>query len=946
VSIWVKTGSQSKPSAEDNIIGKWQSSGPWLIRYDSAANELDSIYGNGSATDVTSNSVSIEDNQWHNIVTTYNGTLGKTYLDGVKLTNEGVGVGDIKVDATSDLLIGKRESDVTPDWFNGSIDEVKIYNRTLSAEQVKALYNNRTDVIVSQETLEDEVWYACITPNDGYEDGATNCSINITIQNTPPSFTYTNITPDPAYTDDTLSVNITPTDVDIADTLNVWVKWFVNGVLTWWQLFTGVVSGSTVEANLSSSNFSKGDSIFARLFVGDEAVNATAQNTSTETIPNKPPEHTQPLINATDNPVNGTAANLTVYNQSTTDADDDNVTNIINWYRNDNSITILNMPFEGGSTSGTPGNNGFTKDYSGLGNNGTVVNVTWNSTAGYDGGGAYVFDTARNDHINVGSEFDSVNNVSVAFWVNLQETIGTSYIFNKYGNAENAWGFYTNYVPGGETIEIYDDIDGVDLKYYTTALTHGVWYHIVGTMGDNGDGTYENRLYIDGTLIGSGNNSNASWSSISGTVYLGDRHSAAGGRFNGTIDDLRIYNHTLSPEQIKALYNNRTDLIVSDETTRGETWKACITPNDAAEDGAANCSNNLTIGDTPPSAPTSVAILPATVYKNTTINATASGSTDIDGDTITYLYQFRDSDNSTILQNYSSSGLFNCSLSAACTRDDTIYVHALASTTNANSSVVQDSKYINNSIPSKVTLLVPNTGNNTLFNRYLYFNWTNSTDIDGDDINYTLNITSSTLFNCGPDVTYSNIQVSNYTTTDLLCVDYYYNWTVIASDGTDSIVSDIFNFTIKSYVIMNLTANLTDFGSFSSGSRNTTNDTDNIEPFVLENIGNIDLDIRLHAADGLWESSGNEINNSYFMFMAGNYSTKPASFVWQNQRTQTTFTNVTGYALTDAEYVLGNLSWNTSKNAGEIELYVEVPPEEFAGEKSSQIVITGAMASG
>ena len=47
------------------------------------------------------------------------------------------------------------------------------------------------------------------------------------------------------------------------------------------------------------------------------------------------------------------------------------------------------MPFEGGSTNGTPSQNGTTLDYSGYNNNGTVINATWNSTGGYDGEGAY-----------------------------------------------------------------------------------------------------------------------------------------------------------------------------------------------------------------------------------------------------------------------------------------------------------------------------------------------------------------------------------------------------------------------------------------------------------------------------------------------------------------------------------------------------------------------------
>ena len=102
-------------------------------------------------------------------------------------------------------------------------------------------------------------------------------------------------------------------------------------------------------------------------------------------IVNAPPTHTTPILNSSLG-TNTTHENLTVYNQSTYDADGDEVKNIINWYLDGISLTILNMPFEGGSS------NVFTKDYSGEGNNGTVYGAVWNLTGGYDGRGAYEFD--------------------------------------------------------------------------------------------------------------------------------------------------------------------------------------------------------------------------------------------------------------------------------------------------------------------------------------------------------------------------------------------------------------------------------------------------------------------------------------------------------------------------------------------------------------------------
>jgi len=54
------------------------------------------------------------------------------------------------------------------------INESKcLYDKSLSAEQISAIYNNRTDLIVSQETTVGEEYICSVTPNDGFEDGIT-----------------------------------------------------------------------------------------------------------------------------------------------------------------------------------------------------------------------------------------------------------------------------------------------------------------------------------------------------------------------------------------------------------------------------------------------------------------------------------------------------------------------------------------------------------------------------------------------------------------------------------------------------------------------------------------------------------------------------------------------------------------------------------------------------
>jgi hypothetical protein len=60
------------------------------------------------------------------------------------------------------------------------VDEVRVFDRALSHEQVLALYRGENS-IVSNETVLGSTWIACATPNDGYSYGERICSSTITI---------------------------------------------------------------------------------------------------------------------------------------------------------------------------------------------------------------------------------------------------------------------------------------------------------------------------------------------------------------------------------------------------------------------------------------------------------------------------------------------------------------------------------------------------------------------------------------------------------------------------------------------------------------------------------------------------------------------------------------------------------------------------------------------
>ncbi|MHC4443470.1 MAG: LamG-like jellyroll fold domain-containing protein, partial [Planctomycetota bacterium] len=131
--------------------------------------------------------------------------------------------------------------------------------------------------------------------------------------------------------------------------------------------------------------------------------------------------------------------------------------------------------------------------------------------------------------------------------------------------------------------------------YFT--LTADVWQHVAFSIKSGICKTYINgSLVTSGSCFSSGINYDGSPSQ---NLNFG-RHHSLGRHWNGKMDDILIYNRELSPEQVLALSNNRTDLIVSQETSVGDVWQACVTPNDGICDGIKLCSNDLIVLLLPP----------------------------------------------------------------------------------------------------------------------------------------------------------------------------------------------------------------------------------------------------------------------------------------------------------------------------------------------------------
>jgi hypothetical protein len=224
---------------------------------------------------------------------------------------------------------------------------------------------------------------------------------------------------------------------------------------------------------------------------------------------------------------------------------------------------LLYLPFNGTIADSSGNNNPSVIVDSAGGGLTTDEHGNPNSAWGSNGSGAYVRIT-NNGSIRYDSAF------SVSFNVMVYSNNLVRQAFLSFDNTANAYGpgiasgltipYQTNYFFG-----VQDTTAGCDnTGSYTTKLSDtssfspqgGVWYNIINV--------YENGtayVYVDGQLIGSVDGSNIQPLNHNGlicpesTINIGYWWDQDMESMNGKIDEVRLYNRSLTVDEISALAN-------------------------------------------------------------------------------------------------------------------------------------------------------------------------------------------------------------------------------------------------------------------------------------------------------------------------------------------------------------------------------------------------------
>ena len=127
------------------------------LQYGSSSNntyalwmESSTIYGgvntSGSFTAVGIGISNISGNKWHNLIHTYDGSAQRLYLDGVLLNSSNI-TGTIQYDANNTRVLvgaddnGSGYNNGAGYFHSGKINQIKIYNRGLTSDEITRNYN-------------------------------------------------------------------------------------------------------------------------------------------------------------------------------------------------------------------------------------------------------------------------------------------------------------------------------------------------------------------------------------------------------------------------------------------------------------------------------------------------------------------------------------------------------------------------------------------------------------------------------------------------------------------------------------------------------------------------------------------------------------------------------------------------------------------------------------
>jgi Concanavalin A-like lectin/glucanases superfamily len=584
ISMWLKPGSTQGAYAD--ILSKFT----FMLEQDSTStnsyyfNWTDGIESSGCAP---SPIFTLTANIWQHVLVVKSGTLVKGYVNGVET---GSCTGSFSsIASNSDILTIGRSSSFGSQYWSGSMDDLRIYNRALTAKEMTALagtkITNKSTILtrpISHYTF-DEV------SGDAIDSGSAKINLSM------PTTSRTK-----GKLGRGLSTTAYPDYPPVATTSLTVTGWFFfkaggeHADLGLYQPSEGNGSyqfrlgsfacGEACEDTMlgfsrmpvDSNPYQYGASTTVASFVSSASfinrwhhlagtysssgwefyLDGTLLSTSSDT---GMPQVISPRLHFLDASPLKPVDEVRIYDKKLTASE---ILNIYNTTKSSvssygtlgtstNSLPVSNglvayYSFDG-KTISTTGATTTTQDVIG-GNNASFTNMsTTTSRVLGKVGQAITFD-GGDDKLTVSTATAlAPKPLSVSFWAKSNRPVSTYYGPIGMTTIESwteGWGFYT---PGSSEMRFF--VEGYSTNYAAfTNLNPQVWHHYVGVW--DGNNIY---LYVDG-VRGSVTDTYSGAISITNPLYIGSVDGQSSYDWQGPVDEVRIYNRALSPKEIITLY--------------------------------------------------------------------------------------------------------------------------------------------------------------------------------------------------------------------------------------------------------------------------------------------------------------------------------------------------------------------------------------------------------
>src|SRR3989344_1530141 len=585
ISAWIKPRSYSSNRVYFSIGSVAASDKAIHLRETSNTSLLFGMY-----SDDLNVTVSNMANVWSHVVVTLDSSKDQTvYFNSVSVgsrTATGMFTGN------SDWNIGKFIALGSEQW-DGLIDEVRVYNRILSADEIVRLYNLKKPKEASGINNTGLVGFWAFEEGTGIRAEDNSINNNHGSLTLGPPWVQGKVGGALSFDGSNDSVSIgTNANLNITSsvTLTAWIRASALPVGSAYkpiisatdssyylaihatnEVYIGINDGVTpYECRSNGANLATSTNYFLAVVFDDNAndlniyVNGVQQAETVMTTSCSPAITLDSNTNGIDlggngeEYLNGIIDEVRIYNRALS------ATEVLNLYKG-SKATVVNKTNKTKITNGLVGYWTFDGkdiytttaiDRSGSGNNGTLTNGPVPTIGKI--GQALKFDGV-DDYVDVphNSTLEITGSVTISAWINyLTNTVDSNETFVSKGECYNTICPYELDVQRSSRFIRFTHNDGSAgqdaLATPNDVVSPGVWQHIVAVRDS---GAVTRSIYVNG-LLQVGPTAYTKAPTASGDAFrIGDMDPAAQ-PFSGQIDDVRIYNRALTADEVYQLYNS------------------------------------------------------------------------------------------------------------------------------------------------------------------------------------------------------------------------------------------------------------------------------------------------------------------------------------------------------------------------------------------------------